>query len=195
MQQAATPPAKAESPAEAVDLELEDDRAALLPDSKEGAGQLIEQYVRELRAEIAAGVQPPPEGARARRFIWALGLGSVAGALLVFAVLWQHTRALSAAVQGTARYEQSICMARQMRVMQAIADYTRDHHDVPPDLASLGPPYLQVPAADPTSGLPFTYGRESGVAWLTCREHPLAPQQQTPRAFAEASSPQPHPQE
>jgi len=142
------------------------------------AERLVRQYVEELKREIVAGVEPQPAPVAARRTIWAIGIGTVMTALVIFVLLWHQTVALSAAGQGAAAQARAMCWVRQMEVMDAITAYTGAHREPPPDLTTLHPKYLHNAAQDPVSGQRFRYAREGNAVWLACAEHPMTPQLQ-----------------
>jgi hypothetical protein len=97
--------------------------------------------------------------------------GVVAAVVLVWNTglpVWS-LEAVAAAPGGAA------CVARQEKVMAALAAYSSDHGGPPPSLDSLRPQYLLEAPADPTSGRAFLYARDGPSVLLTCPDHPLAP--------------------
>jgi hypothetical protein len=180
--------------AEVIELEVSEANSEGGLGSMEETGRLIQQYVQELRQELGSDFPPPSQPIAARRLIWALGLGTIATAMIVFGILWHHMQTLSAAGQRAMQQEYAVCVDRQAQVMRSIADYTREHHEAPPDLTALWPRYLRDPPVDPTTGEAFKYAHEGTMVTLLCPHHPLAPLQPLPET-APPSRQRPDPRE
>lgn len=143
----------------------------------EAVAGLVGEYVEEMRRNLGVpiAVPPPPAGVRRiNRFLvlGAVGLGAaVAGALLAVARTpppSQAPAALAATPEGAA------CLARQERVLDALAAWTAAHGSPPATLDALRPRYLEDPPVDPASGRPFLYSRDAGGLHLVCPDHPVA---------------------
>lgn len=151
----------------------------------EAVAGLVREYVDEMRRDLGVpiAVPAPPAGVRRiNRFLvlGAVALGAaVAGALVAVARTPPPSRApaaLAATPEGAA------CLARQERVLDALAAWTAAHGSAPASLDALRPRYLEDPPVDPASGRPFVYSRDGGGVHLVCPDHPVAPPAIAPAA-------------